>query len=290
MLYSQGVPLEDARHPDASTAAPIESDPRAIWRLFAGALSPVPRHALAAVARLGVRRGVRARRRGSSRRPPTIYYDTIDAALKTDALPPARPVRAVQHRGDRHHRKPARPARPSPRDPRERLEGPGRHRLPPRSGDRSRDPKASPTIVAPLRRDRRARMSASFAGYLRAHENRRAFFREVGRDLDRSRPSDRVHRRPARAAEAEALYAKVARRRCHPGRGRAVPRPDADRDGADEPRRRHGDADPSRRASATTMPRCSRASAATRAPTSRSRPNMSARSSRCSTASATTRA
>ena len=96
------------------------------------------------------------------------YYDTIDAALKRPAFPPARPVRALQHRGDRDDRKPARSARPSPRDPRQRLEGPGHHRLSPRSGGRSRDRR--------LRRQSRAASArsagediGSLAGYLRAH-------------------------------------------------------------------------------------------------------------------------
>ena len=61
MLYSQGVKLEALGVP--SRAGPSRADPREAWRLFAVPLSPVPRHAVAAVARPCLRRGVRHRRR-----------------------------------------------------------------------------------------------------------------------------------------------------------------------------------------------------------------------------------
>ncbi len=88
-------------------------------------------------------------------RPSTAdhYYDSIDAALKTPGLPPARAVRAFRHRGDRDHREPARPARPSPRDPRERLERPGDDGLSSRSGD-GPGGRRLPRQYRALRRDR----------------------------------------------------------------------------------------------------------------------------------------
>ncbi len=46
------------------------------------------------------------------------YYDTIAAALATDRLPPARAVRALQHRGHRHHRVPLDTLEHHRRDPR----------------------------------------------------------------------------------------------------------------------------------------------------------------------------
>ena len=59
-----------------------------------------------------------------------------------------------------------------------------------------------------------ARMSASWAGYLRAHENRRAFFREAGAtSTDHGHPTAATADLPR--AEAEALYARVARGQVH---------------------------------------------------------------------------
>ena len=63
----------------------------------------------------------------------------------------------------------------------------------------------------------------------------------------RPRPTTATRRRaPAtsRAAECQRLLDRALAGTITAGRGRAVPRPDADRDGADEPRRRAGDADP----------------------------------------------
>ena len=65
------------------------------------------------------------------------YFDRISECLAEAGIPPARAVRAVQDRGDRHHREPARSARAPQGDRRIRLEGPRRHRLPARPGDRS---------------------------------------------------------------------------------------------------------------------------------------------------------
>ena len=266
MLYSQGMPLEALGIPTVD-GSPTESDPRRIWRLFAEHY-----HLFRGTPSRLWLDWVFAEAFGLDVR---LEAETADHLLRDDRrgaedrrLPPARPVRAVRHRGHRHHRKPARPARPSPRDPGERLGRPRRHRLPARSGDgpgasglrrqsrrasarsRARTSRPSPAICA------RTKIAAPSSARRARPRPITAIPRAFTADLPR--------------AEAEALYAKIARRRFHAARRRAVPRPDADRDGADEPRRRHGDADPSRARSAATTRRCSPASAATRAPTSRS--------------------
>jgi glucuronate isomerase len=78
-------------------------------------------------------------------------------------------------------------------------------------------------------------------------------------------------------AEAAALFDKVRDRQGRRPRARPVPRPDADRDGADEPRRRAGAADPSRLLAQPFNAGHVRRSAATRASTSRPAPTTSAR-------------
>ena len=50
MLLSQGIPPGRAGRARASTASPVETDGRTIWRTVRRALAPVPRHPVAAVA------------------------------------------------------------------------------------------------------------------------------------------------------------------------------------------------------------------------------------------------
>jgi glucuronate isomerase len=86
MLFSQGVPLEDLGVPRAD-GGPVETDPRAIWRRFAG--------------RYHLFRGTPSRMWHDwvytqafgldvrlSAETADHYYDVIDAALKTDAFRP----------------------------------------------------------------------------------------------------------------------------------------------------------------------------------------------------------
>ena len=84
----------------AGRRAPIRARLAAVRR----ALSPVPRHAVAHVARLGVRRSVRHRRCALDADTADHYFDRIGEALATAGVPAARAVRAVQHRGARDHR------------------------------------------------------------------------------------------------------------------------------------------------------------------------------------------
>ena len=87
--------------------------------------------------------------------------------------------------------------------------------------------------------------TATWAGYLDAHRKRRAFFKEFGAtSSDHGHPTARTEDLPQ--AEAAALFAKALAGRRDARGGRRLPRPDADRDGAHEPRRRPRAADPSR--------------------------------------------
>ena len=110
MLYSQGVPLEAL-----GIARRRRRPRRQLIRARSGALSralpSVPRHAVAAVARLGLRRvfGLDAAPLGAD--SADLYFDRSQASLNEPAIPSARAVRALQHRGARDDRKPARSAR-----------------------------------------------------------------------------------------------------------------------------------------------------------------------------------
>ncbi len=74
-----------------------------------------------------------------------------------------------------------------------------------------------------------------WSGYLEAHRQRRAFFKSMG-----ATASDHGHPTAATAdllaSEAAALYDKVRTGKAEAGGQGIVPRPDADRDGADERR------------------------------------------------------
>ena len=184
MLYSQGVRLEDLGIPTRD-GTPVESDPRAIWRRFAAhyhLFRGTPSRmwldwVFAEVFGLDVRARCRDRR-------PLFRHDRRRAEDRR--VPPARAVRAVRDRGHRHHRKPARPARASPRDPRQRLAGPRRHRLSPRSGDGSRGRGLRRQRRAVRRDQRRGRRQLRRLP-ARAREPAGVLPR-VRRDLDRPRP------------------------------------------------------------------------------------------------------
>ena len=87
--------------------------------------------------------------------------------------------------------------------------------------------------------------TGTWKGYLDAHRARRAFFKSFG-----ATSSDHGHPTAETAnlsdAAAEELFDRIRARLGRRARAPAVPRPDADRDGEDEPRRRAGPADPSR--------------------------------------------
>ena len=77
--------------------------------------------------------------------------------------------------------------------------------------------------------------TGSWAGYLDAHRQRRAFFKSFG-----ATSSDHGHPTAETAnlsdAAAEELFNRIRRGSADERERRAVPRPDADRDGQDEPR------------------------------------------------------
>ena len=267
---ARASPLEDLGVPRADGGA-VETDGAHDLAALRRALSPVPRHAVAAVARPHVRDAVRHRRAARRPRRPTATTTRSPSSLRAGRVPAARAVRALQHRGDRDHRRRAR----RPALARADLQ---------QSGWKGR-------VVTdlPARRRRRSRLRGLPRQSRRARRDHRLRHRHLAR-LSRRAPrsaapssasigataTDHGHPTADTAnlsrAEAAALYrACVASGEATPDEARAVPRADADRDGADERRGRPGDADPSRLAAATIRPRSSRASAATRASTSRRR-------------------
>jgi glucuronate isomerase len=205
MLYSQGVPLESlgiARR----DGGPVESDPRKIWRTFAEHY----RLFRGTPSRLWLD-WVFAEVFGIDRRltadSADHYYDTIDAALKR---PDFRP-RALFERFNIE----AIATTEGPLDPLDH------HRAIRESGWNGRvisayrpdsviDPE-NPEFAANLRRfgEISGEDVGSWDGYLRAHENRRAFFREAG-----ATSTDHGHPTALTAdlsrADAEALYARIA--------------------------------------------------------------------------------
>ena len=116
--------------------------------------------------------------------------------------------------------------------------------------------------------------TGNWAGYLDAHRRRRAFFKEFGATAtDHGHPTAETENLPSEAAEE--LFDRVRRGTPDEREKRLFRAPDADRDGAAEPRRRAGAADPSRLMAQPLRRRSSQTSAATRASTSRPAPTMS---------------
>ena len=237
------------------------------------ALSPVSRHADQDVARPCVRDRVRHRRAADARiRGPLVRpHQRLPRAA---GVPAARAVRALQHRGAGDDRIAARSARASREDPRLGMEGTRGHRVPPRSRRRSG--------VRRLSRQRRAagrdhrREHGDVARLSRRASQSPRVFQDDGRDVDRPRSSDRATCDLAETRVPAAARPRAGRHRHRRGR-RGVPRPDADRDGADEPRRRSRDADPSRQLPQSQSARSFAITVATRAPTFRREPITCAR-------------
>ncbi|MBU3077945.1 glucuronate isomerase [Sphingomonas quercus] len=204
MLYSQGVPL-DALGVPTEDGSPTEADPRAIWRLFAdhyhlfrGTPSRLWLDWVFAEA-FGIE---------VTLEPATadLYYDRIAAALATEAFRP----RALYERFGIE----VIATTESPLDPLDH------HRVIRESGWRGKvvtayrpDPVMDPE--APGFADNLRRFGAiagediaTFAGYLRAHENRRAHFRAAGAtSTDHGHPS--AFTADLSRADIEALYARV---------------------------------------------------------------------------------
>ncbi len=204
MLYSQGVTLEQLGVPTID-GSPTETDTRRIWRTFADHY-PLFR---GTPSRLWLD-WVFAEAFGIdvALEPATAdhYYDIIDAALATDAFRP----RALFERFNIE----LIATTESPLDPLDH------HRALRASGWKGRvvtayrpDPVMDPEAIGFGRNLQRFGEMAgedisSFAGYLRAHEVRRAAFREAGAtSTDHGHPSAFTADLPR--ATIEALYAKV---------------------------------------------------------------------------------
>jgi len=204
MLYSQGVRLEDLGVPTVD-GSPTEQDPRKIWTIFADhyhLFRGTPSRAwldwvFVEVFGLDVRL-----------EPATanLYYETIEAALKTPAFRP----RALFERFNIE-------VIATTESPLDSLE---HHKAIRESGWKGRvvtayrpDPVIDPETIGFA--DNLARFGAiagedvaTWDGYLRAHENRRAFFRAAGAtSTDHGHPTAFTADLPR--AECEALYAKV---------------------------------------------------------------------------------
>jgi len=204
MLYSQGIALESLGIPRTDGGA-VESDPRKIWRLFAenyhlfrGTPSRLW-HDYVYAEIFGITQQLSAD-------TADLYYDAIDEALKQESFRP----RALFDRFNIE----LLATTESPLDPLDH------HRAIRESGWKGRvvtayrpDPVVDPEF--PGFAENVARFGAvtgedvsTFAGYLRAHEVRRAFFRKAG-----ATSTDHGHPTPATAdlsrSEAEALYARV---------------------------------------------------------------------------------
>ena len=204
MLMSQGVRLDELGVPTVDGSA-TETDPRLIWRrfadhyhLFRGTPSRMWLDWVFAQAF-----GIDVRLEAAS---ADHYYDIIDAALKTPAFRP----RALFERYNIE----LIATTEGPLDPLDH------HRAIRASGWRGRvvtayrpdpvmDP-ADPRFVANVRRfcDIAGEDAGSFAGYLRAHEKRRADFREAGAtSTDHGHPT--AFTANLSRTEIEALYARV---------------------------------------------------------------------------------
>ncbi|HEU4651830.1 MAG TPA: glucuronate isomerase, partial [Croceibacterium sp.] len=211
MLYSQGIRLEDLGIPTRD-GTPVENDPRAIWRRFAAhyhLFRGTPSRmwldwVFAEVFGLDVALDGETADR---------YFDAIDAALKTAAF---RPRALFERFGIEVIATTESPLDPLDHHQAIRASGwPGRVITAYRP-----DPVVDPEAEGFA--DNVAQFGAlsgedvgSFAGYLRAHENRRAYFREFG-----ATSTDHGHRNATTAwlerAEIESLYAKAIAGTCTP--------------------------------------------------------------------------
>ena len=204
MLYSQGVRLEDLGVPTID-GSPTEADPHRIWRIFADhyhLFRGTPSRAwldwvFVEVFGLDVRL-----------EPATadLYYERIDAALKTPAFRP----RSLFERFNIE----LIATTESPLDPLDH------HKAIRESGWNGRvvtayrpDPVIDPEAIGfadNLRRfgEMAGEDVSTWAGYLRAHENRRAFFRQAGAtSTDHGHPT--AFTADLSRAECEALYERV---------------------------------------------------------------------------------
>ncbi len=241
MLYSQGIRLEDLGIPRRD-GGPVEQDARKIWRTFAAhyhLFRGTPTriwldHAFATVFGCTERLTAESADRTFDRineclaRPefrPRALFERFNIEVIATTESPLDPLA--------HHRK-------------MRASGWKRPRASPRTGPiRSSIPssRASATTCcssarSPARTPRRGPATSPRTA------SRRAYFKTMGAtSTDHGHPTARTC--DLAEADCQRLLDRALAGTASAGRGRAVPRPDADRDGADEPRRRAGDADPS---------------------------------------------
>ena len=204
MLHSQGVRLEDLGIPRRD-GGPVESDPRAIWRRFAERY-----HLFRGTPSRMWHDWVYAKVFGLTHRlsaeTADHYYDVIDEALKTDAFRP----RALFERYNIE-------LLATTEGPLDDLK---HHAAIAASGWQGRvittyrpDPVIDPDhprFLTNLTRlgEMTGEDTATWQGYLAAHRNRRAFFREHGATAtDHGHPTAATF--DLTTAEAEALYARV---------------------------------------------------------------------------------
>ena len=183
---------------------PVETDPRAVWRLFAANY-----HLFRGTPSAHVARTMSSPRSSASTShleadTADLYFDRIGEALATPGVPAPRPVRAVQYRGDGHHRESRSTTSPTTR------------RSAPAAGRAGWSPPIAPirwsipsTRTSADSLARFGEMTGRGRRPLGAATSTRTAVRRAPssrrwRHLDRPRPPHRRHRRPA-AAEAEAL-------------------------------------------------------------------------------------
>lgn len=202
MLYSQGVPLEALGVPSVD-GSPVETDPRKIWRLFADHY-----HLFRGTPSRLWLDWVFAEAFGLEVRlePATadLYYETIDAALRTDAF---RPRALFDRFGIELIATTESPTDPLDHHQAIRASGWGGRVVTAYRPDPVMDPDF-PGFVQNLETfgALAGEDVSTFAGYLRAHENRRAWFREMGAtSTDHGHPSAFTADLPR--AEVERLYA-----------------------------------------------------------------------------------
>ncbi len=203
MLYSQGVPLEALGVPRVD-AAPVEQDPRAIWRLFAAhyhLFRGTPsrlwfEHALQTVFDITERLSASNADR---------MFDTISEALKQDAMRP----RALFERFGID----VIATTDSADDPLAyhdaiRASGWSGRVVPTYRPDAVVDPDRPGFRTALRRFVEMSGEAATFAGYLTAHRTRRAYFQERGATAtDHGHPT--ADTADLSAADAEALFADI---------------------------------------------------------------------------------
>ena len=238
MLYSQGVPLEALGVPGRDGGA-VETDHRKIWQrfaehyhLFRGTPTGVwLDHALVEVF------GIDQKLTGANAQ---AVYDRDRSQTGDARIPAAGLVRALQHRGAVHDRSP-RPIRwPSiGRWPESGWDG---HVVP------TFRPDAVVNLLTPGWSDNLAALRpasgsdvTSYAAFIRALEDRRAFFKRMGATAT-DHAAETAYTGRLDAAEAEAIFQAALRGDAIGRRCPTLHRPHADRDGAHEHRRRPGDA------------------------------------------------